>query len=251
MSELLKICIDRVLPRALREEASLRAIEENPANLAKPQSPDAAPADLELALDARKLWKPGRVLHVRFLDGIKAVQDKVAEVAQLWCQSANIKLLFDNDPKAEIRITFRQTGSWSYIGTDALLIKQGEPTMNFGWLAPNTDDDEYSRVVLHEFGHALGCIHEHQNPGGHIPWNEGAVLAFYMGPPNYWLADEVQSNILAKYDCAYTKYTDFDPHSIMLYPIPKAHTLGGFEVPWENCRLSESDKQFIAEMYPF
>jgi len=39
-----------------------------------------------------------------------------------------------------------------------------EPTMNYGWLKDDTDDVEYRRVVIHEFGHALGAIHEHQNP---------------------------------------------------------------------------------------
>ena len=49
--------------------------------------------------------------------------------------------------------------------------------MNYGWLTPDSDDDELRRVVLHEFGHALGLIHEHQNPEGGIEWNEPAVKA--------------------------------------------------------------------------
>ena len=36
--------------------------------------------------------------------------------------------------------------------------------MNYGWLEPDTSTREYQRVVRHEFGHALGMIHEHQNP---------------------------------------------------------------------------------------
>ena len=36
--------------------------------------------------------------------------------------------------------------------------------MNYGWLEPDTELREYQRVVRHEFGHALGMIHEHQNP---------------------------------------------------------------------------------------
>ena len=34
--------------------------------------------------------------------------------------------------------------------------------MNFGWLKDDTDAVEYERVVVHEFGDALGAIYEHQ-----------------------------------------------------------------------------------------
>ena len=41
-------------------------------------------------------------------------------------------------------------------------IPLNQATMNLGW------QDE--GVVLHEFGHTLGFIHEHQNPEGGIQW---------------------------------------------------------------------------------
>ena len=83
------------------------------------------------------------------------------------------------DPDAQIRISFKEEGSWSYLGKDALQIAAGKPTMNYGWLTPDSQDQEYSRVVLHEFGHALGAIHEHQAPGVTIPWDKTAVYAYY------------------------------------------------------------------------
>jgi hypothetical protein len=66
MTEPLKLCLDRVLPTELEEEAMRIAIEENPANLAMPASPDEAPDELKLALDAQRKWKPGRILNIRF-----------------------------------------------------------------------------------------------------------------------------------------------------------------------------------------
>ena len=119
--------------------------------------------------------------------------------------------------------------------------------MNLGWLKPNTADKEYRRVVLHEFGHALGLIHEHKQPNAQIPWNERAVIEYYRRT-NGWDEAYTRSNVLNKE--MVDSYTRFDPQSIMLYPVPKELTIGGFEIPWSNTELSELDKQFILQMYP-
>jgi hypothetical protein len=174
----------------------------------------------------------------------------VEQIAHTWEQFANIKFLFDDDPEAEIRISFvHDPGSWSYLGTDALAIPKDQPTMNFGWLKPNTHNIEYNRVVTHEFGHALGAIHEHQSPAAQIPWNKPAVYRYYAGPPNFWPPAKVDVNLFQKYDQTITQFSEFDPASIMLYPIPKDLTDGVFEVGWNN-ELSDSDKTFIASIYP-
>ena len=67
--------------------------------------------------------------------------------------------------------------------------------MNFGWLRPGTPLEEYMRVVLHEFGHALGLIHERQNPSGGIQWNKPVVYRYYQGPPNFWVPQQVDINL--------------------------------------------------------
>lgn len=206
----------------------------------------------EIGVIPKKLWEPGRVLRVRFLGGNPELQKKVADVAQQWTQFANIHFEFGDDPAAEIRVAFMQgKGSWSYMGTDALDIAAGEPTMNFGWLTIASKDEEISRVVLHEFGHALGAIHEHQHPEVGFKWNVQAVLEYYMGPPNLWTQPQVEFNVLERYSVSVTQFSTFDTRSIMLYPIPKQFTLGGFEVPWSNTVLSDTDKEFIATVYPF
>ena len=58
-------------------------------------------------------------------------------------------------------------GAWSYVGTDCRDIPLNEPTMNLGFLDGGT--------AAHEFGHAIGLAHEHQNPAGGIQWNEEVV----------------------------------------------------------------------------
>jgi serralysin len=139
----------------------------------------------EMALVKEKLWKKGQTLKVTFLNGVPQIQNKVKELAKQWENYANLKLDFgSNNGNADIRIGFKwngDTGSWSYLGNDAVeLTKDGtipkdEPTMNYGWLELDSPDKEYSRVVLHEFGHALGAIHEHQNPVANIPWDKPKV----------------------------------------------------------------------------
>jgi hypothetical protein len=202
----------------------------------------------ELAVVTASTWNSGKTLRVRFLDGDPRVQAKVEQVAHEWSLYANIKFVFGTDPNAEIRISFTaDPGSWSYIGQDALNIPKSEPTMNYGWLKLNTDDQEYERVVLHEFGHALGCIHEHQNPATNIPWNKPAVYRYYAGLG--WDKATVDHNLFETYSADHTQFTKFDTQSIMLYPIPKELTDGVFEIGW-NTALSVTDKAYIAGIYP-
>lgn len=251
----IKACVDLSLPDELLLESMRRAIAENPNN-APAINPRLLPQgvipDLSavfLAAITGKLWQQGRVLRVRFLDGDPKVHERIPPFAQQWSEHANITFQFGNDPDAEIRISFQNQGSWSYIGTDALVIPKSQPTMNFGWLTQATANDEYQRVVTHEFGHALGCIHEHQNPATSIPWDREAAYRFYQGPPNFWTREQVDVNLFTRYEADITQFSAFDPDSIMLYPIPNEFTIGDFEVGW-NKVLSPIDKQFIGTIYP-
>ena len=254
------LCTERSLPEHLEALAIQKAIDENPNNLptAAAMADPAASADTgalptpsRLALPIQKMWKPGRTLRIRFRGGSATLQARVQGFAEQWTEHANIKFVFDNAADdAEIRISFTPNiGSWSYLGTDNLLIDDPNPTMNFGWFTDSTPDDEVRRTTIHEFGHALGCIHEHQSPGGQIPWDKPKVYAYYAGPPNNWDKAKVDSNLFAKYDMTTTQFSAFDPDSIMLYAIPNSLTIGDFETT-SNSELSDTDKAFIREVYP-
>ena len=197
-------------------------------------------------------WNVTR-LNVAFLEGDPGLQQRVLAVAREWTgpDMANLQFAETSDSQGDIRVAFQQgNGSWSYLGTHAQHIDAGEPTMNFGWLTPESSDDDVRRVVLHEFGHAIGLIHEHQNPQKPIDWNRAAVVADLSGPPNNWDEATIEHNIFHKYDAQQVTGTDTDSSSIMMYPIPEAWTLDGFSAGL-NSGLSATDKEFIRSAYPW
>lgn len=112
--------------------------------------------------------------------------------------------------------------------------------MNFGWLNDWKEEEKILRVVLHEFGHALGCIHEHQNPTAGIRWNVEAVFAYYQLHTD-WDGAMVDANIFRTYDANSIQFTEFDPLSIMVYSIPRQFTLDGYEIRGSSV-LSGMDK---------
>lgn len=204
------------------------------------------------ALVKQYRWTPGDKITVSFMDGDPSVQAKVRQVAQRWTQPGLARLVFDfrqDDPNTLIRISFQYEGSWSVIGTSCKQIPKDQPTMNFGWLTTDSDDDEIRRVVLHEFGHALGLIHEHQNPAQGIHWNKEQVYKDLSGPPNNWSRDVIDRNMFDPYARRETNFTKTDPASIMMYPLPSKWTTDGFSVGL-NSNLSPTDIKFIHQQYP-
>ncbi len=223
-----KVCIDRVLPRdAMRMQATRRL-----GGRVRAISPIG------------KTWMNGSTLRVRFMGGTAAQRALVKEQAGWWTQHANLKFVFDDAPNAEIRISFdRSDGAWSYIGTDCRSIPLKEATMNLGFTDGGT--------TAHEFGHAIGLAHEHQNPAGGIQWNEEVVLRECAKSPNFWDAATTRHNVLSKYRADQLNGTAFDPKSIMLYFFPAAWTRNGIGTD-ANETLSAMDAQFVAgaKMYP-
>jgi serralysin len=242
-----KLCIDQTIlkdepiPYIAKPETmeTLRSLQ--------PESPE-----LEIALVNPKKWTNGRTLKVSFLEGDPSVQEKVKNIAKEWEDHANIKLDFFDNPNGDIRIAFRLgQGSWSAVGRDAVARPINIPTMNFGWLTPTTDDAEYRRVVLHEFGHAIGCIHEHQNPDARIQWKKEKVYEYFMGPPNNWSREQVDHNIFERYSKTITNYSRYDDDSIMIYNLPAQFTVNNQPIGKYNTDLSTNDKIFIKMWYPF
>ncbi len=198
-------------------------------------------------------WPFNSKIKVRFLEGTDHLKARVEHYAQLWVSDDMAALTFEfvTDGDADIRISFMQgAGSWSLVGTECFTEPdQTKPTMNFGWLTDQSREEEIREVVLHEFGHALGLIHEHQNPDGGIQWDEAVVLQELSGAPNFWDEATIRRNVLDHYDPATLTLTEIDPHSIMMYPIPNKWTMGNFETGF-NSDFSPSDRELIRRAYP-
>jgi len=190
------------------------------------------------------------VLNCAFLEGDKSIKDRVAQIARGWSACCGIRLVFDGTDKPDVRIAFgRGRGSWSAIGMDATSCLPSEATMNFGWLDESVSENEWNRVVLHEFGHALGCIHEHSGPNFDREWNEQEVYEQFAGLPNGWSRNEIDHNILQKFQGP-VACTECDLKSIMLYMFGGELFQDGKGPTNSNTQLSELDKKMIASVYP-
>jgi len=231
------------------------------------------PSDTKAAVMKENLWTHSvnfpLWITVKFMNGSDFQKAKVRQYAALWTEASangvdykfhekkkiNFKFI-PNDAStsggnADIRIAFREGGSSSYIGLDCKNVPQNQPTMFFGWIDENEPEESIQQVILHEFGHALGFIHEHQNPTADIPWEKDLVYAYYKDTQTpSWTKEMVDHNIFYRYSISTTNYTAYDPTSIMHYAIPASLTVGGYSTPW-NSNLSSTDISFIRKIYPY
>ncbi|CAP65869.1 uncharacterized protein PODANS_5_10780 [Podospora anserina S mat+] len=200
-------------------------------------------------VDTRNKWPLGRAIKICFLDGLSDTHAMVEEAAREWERCVNLRFEFGHPEwNSDVRISFHPIharhgigSSWSGFGTDAL---------TSSYACNMYLDVQYRALtrgtVLHEFGHLLAFDHEHQSPKSIIQWNKTAVAMELRHRTSRFLED----NYFHTFQGPDIECTAFDPNSIMMYGIPARWTLN-----WQTYHnptvLSELDKSFAAQQYPF
>ncbi|MEO6679052.1 MAG: peptidase M12, partial [Pseudomonas sp.] len=164
-----------------------------------------------------------------------------------WLPHINLSFDFVEGLEGDIRIATKNNHNSSMLGTDALLIHPDWPTMDLG-VKPEHEDFEV--IVIHEFGHALGAMHEHQHPEANIPWDKPKVYEFYQNRETGPLTkEEVDSNLFEPFNTIEAIYTPYDKKSIMHHPVANTLTLGDWEIPI-NRKISKKDIKLMKLLYP-
>jgi hypothetical protein len=207
------------------------------------EQPEPSGKKTQRAVGAKgKFWPTGSVLKIGFIGGSASQIAAVKQYSVEWTQHANLKFEFPTSGPYDLRISFNSGGgAWSYVGTDAKSIGQSSATMNLGWIGRD--------VICHEFGHAIGLFHEHQNPTGGICWNESNVIRDLSGPPNNWTEQMIRFNVLNKFNPNDVLTTAWDKLSIMHYSIPATWVCNGVAIPGGKV-ISTADAAFIKTVYP-
>lgn len=201
--------------------------------------------------DPSSVWQlPDRTLTVGFLDGSGNQRRMFREVLDIWREvlAGRLNIVLVDGARARtahVRVSFQCSGHWSFVGRDARHAAEGKATMNI--MLSSQPWEEWRRVVLHEFGHALGLRHEHAHPQSGIAWDREAVYRFYAQTQG-WDRATVDRQVFTPAPDQWTG-TRWDPQSIMHYPVPANLTLDRQAVGW-NDDLSPADIAFVHSLYP-
>ena len=212
-----------------------------------------------------KIWSKSR-LQASFVDAnhydpTGLIRRRIRTVVQKWSDASLGGINFDwmdqMQYDSDIRISLTPDGTfWSLVGTDTRLSGSNLVTLNLGFNNSEyyaSDDTnnfyvrEFQRLVLHEFGHALGFIHEHLSPKSRITFNEPAAIAYFRkNGLGHLTDDQIREQVLTPEPDA-ENLTGFDLKSVMLYPFPASIANPPTDNNWE---LSAGDIETVRKAYP-
>ena len=219
------------------------------------------------------IWPANSVINIAFCQGQVLLPDSDTKIDANFSQDkadwvrqtiekyyvpflATIKLVWDvSVDESDVRISFiEEAGAFSVLGTQALTIPKDTITMNLGWLdRDNSNTDKATLtgtgvVVVHEFGHMLGMIHEHQRGDIPLQWNKPVVYAALGAPPNSWDKEQVDSQIFTQYDMSTLNASNFDAGSVMEYVFPDNYFINKPNLK-DNRYLSNLDIVWVCKIY--
>ena len=194
-------------------------------------------------------WPTGQVITVGFLNGTTEQKVTVLSIAKEWEKHGNILFEAEDYEKAMVRIMFAfGPANFTYIGNDILKVDSGDFTMQLDQSIFGKNRSQLRKVVLHQFGHVLGMVHEFNPPGQGALWDKAEVSKDFRKAG--WSANDIQLNLFGLYTHRITNGWFFDRASIMHLSIALRHLNGGTPA-FYNDNISEGDIAWIASRYPF
>lgn len=205
------------------------------------------------------IWKPGQrgTITIDFLETLPDPQKYASSMVGPSRDSPSMYLGYIDPPLT----SFRSVSGKQFPMPSLREIRNhcsSDGKCPSGWVPGST--------VVHEFGHALGMLHEHQND-----MNLKSPIKLDLDNVYKWYEDseltrqDAESNTIEFYKCSSTNTcqysgSKFDPYSIMLYSIPddwmarcnsgKNCVNGRLRNPtYTNFSLSAMDKRWLSKKY--
>ncbi|MFK0256598.1 hypothetical protein [Streptomyces sp. NPDC090445] len=263
----------------------------------------SAGGGLEFLVTDIARWRPGSTVRVAFLDGNDQLHADIAAATAQITDACNLKLDFGHDEAAgtfrrwttadtafaaEIRVSFDLPGFFSLVGTDStdrtigagggpVGGNPGQRSLNLGRFTVNRPA-QWEGTVRHEFLHALGFHHSHQNmrgtcesefrwddEAGYVPTQDArgvfvedahgrqpGIYTYLAGEPNRWPRAKVNHNLRTQDDPDVVA-GPFDARSVMLYRFPPffyKSTPSSCAPTGNGQNLSDGDKRGLNLLYP-